>query len=117
MMRKVRTVRSSLRQRAWWILRNRHEATLNSLMTVLNEANFKDVASNLGKYLRALEKAGILQRAVDREKGIALTSNDFIRYLLKIDCGMQAPIWREPAGEVFDPNNNISYSTQKAKND
>lgn len=106
---RLRMKSGGLRQRAWWILRNRKETTLEGLLNTLNDGQQKDAASNLGKYLRALERAGILKRAAQRVPGATLTSNGHIRYQLVIDCGMDAPLWRASRKEVFAPSTGTVY--------
>lgn len=99
-----------LRGRAWWIIRNRSVVTLDDLLRTLADGSERDAESNLGKYLRALERAGILKRDMSRVPGTAITSNGHIRYLLVIDCGPQAPVWRASRGEVYAPGNGNTYS-------
>lgn len=106
---RLRLKTSGLRQRAWWILRNRKETTLEGLLNTLNDGQQKDAFSNLGKYLRALERAGILKRAAQRVPGTTLTSNGHIRYQLVIDCGMEAPAWRISRKEIFAPSTGVVY--------
>lgn len=98
-----------LRRQAWWILRNRRETTLENLLRTLADGTQKDAAGNLGKYLRALERAGILKRGTHRTPGAALTSNGHIRYALAIDCGPDAPVWRTSRNEVFAPSTGETY--------
>ena len=98
-----------LRQRAWWVLRNRKEVTIEGLLNTLNDGQQKDAPSNLGKYLRALERAGIIKRSAQRVPGTALTSNGHIRYILVIDCGLEAPLWRANKKEVYAPSTGVTY--------
>lgn len=102
---KVRGLRAS----AWWILRNRKEATIEGLLNTLNDGTAKDAFSNLGKYLRALERAGIIKRSAQRVPGNSLTSNGHIRYVLVIDCGIDAPLWRASKKEVYAPSTGVIY--------
>lgn len=104
-----RTVTAGLRQRAWWIIRNRKESTLPQLLSTLADGNEKDASSNLGKYLRALERAGIIKRAAKRVAGDKLTSNGHIRYLLQIDCGSSAPVHRISQNAVYAPDTQAIY--------
>ena len=98
-----RTVTTGLRQRAWWILRNRKSTTLPELLSTIADGHEKDAESNVGRYLRALVKAGILSVAKDRVPGGAMTSNGYKRYCLVVDCGEDAPVWRASRGEVYVP--------------
>lgn len=104
-----RTVTKGLRQRVWWVLRNRQEATIPQLLSTLADGKEKSAASNVGKYMRALERAGILKRASKREPGSSLTSNGDIRYLLVIDCGQSAPVWRQADRTVYAPDLDTVY--------
>lgn len=98
-----------LREKAWWVLRNKKETTIENLMNTLCNGNEKDGYSNLRKYLRALERAGIIKRAPQRVPGMALTSNGFLRYILVKDVGQEAPVWRQKRNEIFCPATFTSY--------
>ena len=105
-----RTVTTGLRQRAWWVMRRRISFTLPELLTTLADGTERDAKSNLGKYLRALAKAGIIKREAERQRGTALTSPGHLRYQLIINAGRQAPVWRASGETVFDPNSDIVYA-------
>ncbi len=98
--------KDSLRIRAWRAMRIRRKFSIPDLCMLVAQGGEKDIESNVGKYVRALEKAGYLIRMAKREAGVALTSNGHIRYWLPDDkdTGPLAPIWRVAAGEVYDPN-------------
>lgn len=98
-----------LRAKAWWVLRNRKTATIETLLNTLGDANQKDAESNLRKYLAALVKAGILRTEAQRVPGKALTSNGFKKYVLVIDCGPDAPLYRVKLGHVFAPSISKSF--------
>lgn len=112
-----RTITQGLRQRAWWVLRNRKEATIPQLLFTLADGEQKDASSNLGKYLGALEKARILGRSATRVPGTSITSNGHVRYLLLIDCGIAAPVWRVSRNEVYAPDSGETYPIQEKSND
>lgn len=99
-----------LRAKAWWIIRNRRDTTLENLLNTINDASQKDAESNIGKYLRALTIAGILKVQPTRAKGTALTSNGHYRYVLAIDCGEKAPVWRQPLKQIYCPSTGDIYS-------
>ena len=99
-----------LRAKAWWIIRNRRDTTLENLLNTINDANQKDAESNIGKYLRALTQAGILSVHPVRVKGAKLTSNGHYRYGLVIDCGEKAPVWRQPLKQIYCPSTGDIYS-------
>lgn len=105
-----RTVTLGLRQRAWWVMRRRVGFTLQELLSTLADGSERDATGNLGKYLRALEKAGIVRREAVRQAGSALTSNGHLRYRLVINEGRKAPVWRASSNSVYDPNSGAVYS-------
>ncbi|MDO9053811.1 MAG: hypothetical protein Q8K43_10495 [Sulfurimicrobium sp.] len=105
-----RTVTIGLRQRAWWVMRRRVTFTLPELLATLADGTERDAISNLGKYVRALEKSGLLMREAARKPGSALTSPGSIRYRLMVDVGRQAPVWRAKNNTVYDPNKQVEYA-------
>lgn len=98
-----------LRAKAWWIIRNRGQATIDSLLNTLNDNTQLDAESNLRKYFQALVQAGILKVEVKRQPGTSLTSNGYHRYTLLIDCGIAAPVWRKKLNEVYCPGSGAIY--------
>lgn len=104
-----RTVTFGLRQRAWWVMRRRIGFTLADLLSTLADGSERDAVSNLSKYLRALEKTGIIAREAERQAGAALTSPGMLRYRLIINAGRKAPVWRAKGNTVYDPNSGIEY--------
>lgn len=104
-----RTVTHGLRQRAWWVMRRRISFTLPELLATLADGTERDATSNLGKYLRALNKAGLLQQEATRQSGATITSNGHIRYRLIINHGRKAPVWRASTKSVFDPNTGVDH--------
>jgi hypothetical protein len=102
-----------LRERAWWELRAHGLASLKQITTTHAEGTEKAANVNLYKYLVALERAGILMRS---GKNIpARQSKGRIQWLLEIDLGPKAPVWRQQAKEVYDPNAGKVYPmTQEA---
>jgi hypothetical protein len=98
-----------LRQRAWWVMRRRIKFTLPELLATLADGTERDAIGNLGKYVRALERAGILSRETERKPGAALTSNGHISYLLVVNAGRKAPVWRASRNEVYDPNSGETH--------
>lgn len=105
-----RTVTQGLRQRAWWVMRKRGGFTLPDLLSTLADGTEHDAGGNLGKYLRALEKAGVVKREASRQAGVAFTSNGYLRYRLIINAGRKAPVWRAKSDTVYDPNSGIVYA-------
>jgi hypothetical protein len=99
-----------MRQRAWWVIRRCISFTVDELLSTLADGTERDAAGNIGKYVRALEKAGIVKRAEKRQAGNALTSTGMVRYQLVINSGRLAPIWRTNNCEVYDRNSKVVYS-------
>lgn len=104
-VRKPRPGRT-LRERAWAAMRILRKFTQDDLILRIAQGQERDIESNVGKYTRALVKAGILTELPRREPGTALTSNGYKRYWLseENDTGPRAPIWRPARGQVYDPN-------------
>lgn len=103
-----RKVTKGLRQRAWWVMQRRVVFTLPELLSTLATGAEKDAQSNLGKYIKALADTGFLE--IDgRAPPDSPTSNGCIRYRLVRDNGRKAPVWRQRAGGVYDPNTGDCY--------
>lgn len=103
--------KNSLRIKVWRAMRIRGKFSIPEITMLVAEGGEKDITSNIGKYVRALEKAGYLIKMPKREKGCGLTSNGHIRYWLvpTRDSGPQAPVWRVAKGAVFDPNTEMEH--------
>lgn len=96
---------AGLRERAWWLARQLGKPfTLDDLLLTLNDSGAKDAASNLGRYLRGLELAGVLQRLQRRAPGCGPTSNGHVIWRLAMDLGPKAPVYRAADKAVWDPN-------------
>ena len=104
-----RTVTIGLRPRAWWVMRRRISFTVQELLATLADGTERDAVGNLCKYIRALEKAGIVKREAKRQAGSALTSPGMLRYQLVVNAGRKAPVWRAKNNTVYDPNSNTVY--------
>lgn len=104
--RRMRDHSYGLRERAWWLMRERRKFTIADLLDTLADGTERDAHGNLCKYVRALERAGIVQRMRRRIPGAAPTSNGAVLWHLKRDLGRKAPVWRhrEGKGHVYDPN-------------
>lgn len=94
----------TLRVKTWRAMRQRKKFSLNDLIVLVADGDEKAIESNVGKYLRALERTGYLTRMARRAAGTATTSNGFLRYLLVRDSGPLAPVWRQGKSAVYDPN-------------
>lgn len=91
-----------LRERAWWHFRAHQLATLRELTGTHANGEEADAEMNVYKYLCALEKAGVLERCARRVP--ARQSRGLVQWKLARDLGPLAPVWREVAKTVFDPN-------------
>lgn len=92
-----------LRARAWWLLRKNRVMTLADILSTVCNGEEKEAEGNVGRWLRALVKTGILRR--ERVADGKLTSNGVYRYTLLTDIGPKAPVVRAKTGVVFNPNN------------
>lgn len=103
---KVRIHRHSLRARVWRAIRIRRKFSIPEIEPLVLQGHEKNMRSNIGKYLKALELAGYLVRMKKREAGTAPTSNGFARWWLPDDknTGPIAPVWRPARNVVFDQN-------------
>lgn len=104
--------KNSLRIKVWRAMRIRGKFSIPELAMLVAQGGEKDIVSNIGKYVRALQKAGYIAEMSKREKGSAVTSNGHKRYWLLPDynTGMQAPVWRVAAKTVYDPNTELEHS-------
>lgn len=78
--------------------------TLDDLLLTLAEPGMRDAPGNLLKYVRALERVGVLVRLERRAPGQARTSNGHVIWRLARDLGRQAPVWRSRQQQLWDPN-------------
>lgn len=93
---------TGLRERAWWHYRAHKVASLKDLLCTHATGQEKAASVNLYKWLAALESVGILKRLGVKQK--ARQSAGRVLWSLEKDLGPQAPVWRQKAREVFDPN-------------
>lgn len=107
-----RVNKNSLRIKVWRAMRIRSKFSIPELTMLVAQGGEKDIASNIGKYIRALQKAGYLVEMGKREKGSAITSNGHKRYWLlpERNTGMHAPVWRVSANTVYDPNTELEHA-------
>lgn len=117
-LRITRIVRNTVRERVWRAMQIRKSFTLPELIGLAATGDEKDIESNIGKYVRALEQAGYLIRLQKRMRGSAITSNGFIRWRLDLerDTGPLAPIYRMGKQTVYDPNNGEEIRLTVLKN-
>lgn len=93
-----------LRQRVWNVLRMGRKVTLDDILLLVLQGGERDPASNVGKYLRALARAGYAHRYAMRETPGRLTSNGAIRWLLVRDTGPLAPLLKRTGDRLYDRN-------------
>lgn len=105
---RVRIKAGGLRLLAWRAMRILQKFSVNDLLKHCTAGGEADAAGNLGKYVRALTRAGYLAE-LRREPGTALTSNGFKRWLMLCDSGPQAPVWNQTRQTVTDPNTGEVY--------
>lgn len=111
-----RKATKGLRQQAWWVMRRRVVFTVHELLATIATGTERDAESNIGRYVRMLEKVGMLK--IDgRTPPTSVTSNGCIRYRVVIDNGRKAPVWRQRNGGVYDPNTGDCYEEREAVND
>ena len=98
--------KDTLRIRVWRAIRLRRKFSIPDLVSLVAQGGEKDIESNIRKYLKALTLAHILTELSRREAATALTSNGYKRWWLQDEknTGPIAPVWRQGAGTVFDPN-------------
>lgn len=100
-----------LRERAWWHFRAHKVATLKELLSTHANGTEKAASVNLYKYIAALESVGILKRMDRRQQ--ARQSKGRVVWSLENDIGLQAPVWRQQAREVYDPNGDVVFAIPK----
>lgn len=107
--------KNSLRIKVWRAIRIRSKFSIPDLAMLVAEGGEKDITSNIGKYIRALEKAGYIVKMPKREPGTKMTSNGHIRYWLlpERDTGPLAPVWRVAANVMYDPNTELQHGLLK----
>jgi hypothetical protein len=99
-----------LRERAWWHFRAHSVATIRDLLTTHATGTEKAAQDNLYKWLIALEAVGILKRL---GKQPAKQSKGRVVWSLAKDLGPAAPVWRQLAKTVFDPNSGAVFPIKK----
>lgn len=100
-----------LREKAWWHFRAHKVATLKELLSTHANGTEKAASINLYKYIAALESVGILKRLPKLQP--ARQSKGRVAWTLEKDLGLQAPVWRQLAREVYDPNGDKVFPIPK----
>jgi len=96
--------RNSLRERAWRAIRIKVKFAIDDLAMLAAEGGERDIKSNLGKYLRALARAGYVRQLPVRELPLSLSGPGCVRYVLLRDTGPKPPVWRLDSKEIWDQN-------------
>lgn len=92
------------RQKLWNALRLGKKLTADELLLMAGCDEPERHRDNAGKYLRALARAGYVNRLAMREGKQHSTSNGAIRWLLVSDTGPRAPQWNVSKSQIYDPN-------------
>lgn len=100
-----------LRERAWWHFRAHTVATIKDLLSTHANGTEKAAQDNLYKWVIALEAVGILKRLPVKQA--AKQSKGRVVWSLAKDLGPAAPVWRQIAKTVFDPNSGDVFALQK----
>lgn len=100
----VRPRDRGLRQRAWNVLRTGKKNTIDDIVMLAGEGLERDPRSNLRKYLRILQRAGVAMPMPRREAPLNPTSNGAQRWWLVRDLGPLAPVHRPGRNSLHDPN-------------
>ncbi len=103
--RPPRQAASGLRERAWWLIREVKQFTLDDLLfTLVEEDHSANADVGLGDYVRQLERVGVLRRLQRRAAGHGPSSPGRVIWRLRVDLGRQAPVWRRAERALWDPN-------------
>lgn len=93
-----------LRERAWWLMRKLPRFTVDDLLCTLADGGEADAPGNLRKYVRGLEKVGVLARLMRRQPANPRGGTGAIIYRMARDLGRDAPVWRRDSNSLYDPN-------------
>lgn len=102
---------AGLRECAWWELRAHGVTTLHQILMTHATGAEKAADINLYKWLVALERAAILARHAKRVA--ARQSSGRVQWRLVLDLGILAPVWRQKAQEVYDPNSGKVFAMRR----
>lgn len=97
--------RTSLRARAWNVMRMRDWWSVADLLTIVADGTETNAERGLVRYVRALAGAGYLVES-RREKG---------RWHLSSDTGRLAPALNTQAGTLTDPNTGEVFDVRNAR--
>lgn len=98
---------SGLRQRAWWLMVREGTFTLDSLLYTVATGAERNAEDNLGRYLKALEGAGFIERIPAR----AGTDAQAITWRINRErSGRKAPVYRRQHKQVVCGKTGKTYS-------
>lgn len=109
-------VHGTLRQKAWRAMQIKGKFTLSDLVrnALAEDSTARDPRNNLGRYVKALTKAGVLVEMPRRAAPASPTSNGEKRWMLMRDLGRMAPVARMHGG-VYDPNSETTLGGSKER--
>lgn len=98
---------SGLRQRAWWLMVRDSTFTLDSLLYTVATGAERNAEDNLGRYLKALEAAGFIERVPARPGADAQAITWRIN---RERAGRKAPVYRRQHKQVVCGKTGKTYS-------
>ncbi|MBY0409895.1 MAG: hypothetical protein K2Q97_07140 [Burkholderiaceae bacterium] len=105
---------NTLRERAWWLMRQQGTFTLHDLLTTLCDGSEKNAYHSLMKYVGLLERVGVLQRLKRKAPGLSSLSRGHVIWRLIRDLGRMPPVARYHDTAILDPNSQTMLSEQAA---
>ncbi|WP_146010353.1 hypothetical protein [Acidimangrovimonas sediminis] len=101
---QVKIIKDTFRQRAWTAMRVRRCFTIGEIVADASRDGDGDQQDNARRYVSRLSAAGYVAEMPRRVSGTAPGSNGFKRWLIRQDTGPKAPVFRESACAIHDPN-------------
>lgn len=98
----------TLRHRVWKALGQRRKATLRDLLRLASTGTEEAAASNVRRYLRALEQGGYLLRVKARAPGDTSASNGRMQFVVLRWTGPRAPSYDASRRTLHDPNTAVT---------
>ena len=98
----------TLRHRVWKALGQRRKAALRDLLRLASTGTEGAAASNIRRYLRALEQGGYLLRIKARAPGGAPTSTGRVQFMVLRWTGPRAPSYDASRRTLHDPNTAVT---------
>lgn len=99
----VRRFPDSLRQRAWNAMVIKRKFSLSDIVRCACKGGERQARNNIGRYITALTRVGVLAEMKRRLPPTSETSNGEKRWLLVQELGRIAPALQRN-GQIFDPN-------------